>query len=418
MKISKKNERKTLSVNTFMLYVLTFSNYLFGFITVPYQTRILGPEIYGIIGFASAMNVYFQLILDFGFILSATQEVTLNKNNHSKLEDTLSSVFWGKLILGFGCTLILCLLVLCISSLRSNWLLYTLYLIWAIITALLPDFLYRGMQEMQSITYRTILVKGFFVLMIFVFLKNKNQYYLVPLFNCLGSACAVIWAYLDINKKYYIKLRKVSLKTILSQMKVSVPFFISRVASTMYGATNTIVLKILYPTGPTVGYYTSADKIVTLARNGASPISDSLYPYMVEKKDFKIIKKCLLVFMPPILIGGILLWIFSVPFCEFLFGKEYVEAGVLLRYLIPIMIIILPTYILGFPTLAPLGLEKYANISNVIGAVVQVAGIVIMSLFDILKVETICIMTCITELTVLLIRLFTIFTNNLRLKRP
>ena len=50
----RNKEHKVLATNTIMLYVLTLSNYVFSLLTVPYQTRVLGPELYGIIGFAIA----------------------------------------------------------------------------------------------------------------------------------------------------------------------------------------------------------------------------------------------------------------------------------------------------------------------------------------------------------------------------
>ena len=76
---SKKNGR--FVTNTIFLFILTFSNYLFNFITFPYQTRVLGPEVFGNIGFATSVMTYFQLIMEFGFMLSATEDVSKNRDN-------------------------------------------------------------------------------------------------------------------------------------------------------------------------------------------------------------------------------------------------------------------------------------------------------------------------------------------------
>ena len=38
---SPKSSKGTLLVNTLMLYILTFSNYLMSFIVMPYETRVL-----------------------------------------------------------------------------------------------------------------------------------------------------------------------------------------------------------------------------------------------------------------------------------------------------------------------------------------------------------------------------------------
>lgn len=50
--------------------------------------------------------------------------------------------------------------------------------------------------------------------------------------------------------------------------------------------------------GATVGYYSSADRLITTGKNALSPISDSLYPYMVKNRDFKLVRKILLIFEP------------------------------------------------------------------------------------------------------------------------
>ena len=90
---------RSLLKNTLYLYILTFSNYFFGFITLPYQTRVLGPEIYGILGFAVAFQAYFNLILDFGFLLSGTRIVSENAKSKTELSKILSGVTISKIIL-------------------------------------------------------------------------------------------------------------------------------------------------------------------------------------------------------------------------------------------------------------------------------------------------------------------------------
>lgn len=63
--------------------------------------------------------------------------------------------------------------------------------------------------------------------------------------------------------------------------KNSIPFFISRFASTFYQALNVIILGKIYGNSPIVGYYTSSDKVITLSKMASSPIADSLYPWLM-----------------------------------------------------------------------------------------------------------------------------------------
>lgn len=387
-----------------MLYLLTFSNFIFGFITIPYQTRILGPEYYGIIGLATALTMYFQLIIDFGFILSATQRVADNSDDNYRLSKIFTSVTYCKCLLSLFCVLILIIIYLFVGDYKKYFDLYLMYLIWAILTSMLPDYLYRGLQNMQVITYRTVAVKLFFTILIFAFMTKKEDYCLIPLFNIFGALFALIWSFKDLYTRWNIKFIKVEIREVFEELKASSVFFYSRIASTISTSTNMILLRNVYGEAAILGYYTSADKIVSIAKAGSSPIADSIYPYMVRNKDFKLVKKILFLCMPFILIASILLFYNANLVCGLIFGENFSETGNILRYMIPIMVIILPTYILGFPTMVPLGLAKQANLSNIIGAIVQVLGIFYCYFFGNFNVINLCIITCFSEFSVLAYR--------------
>ena len=112
-KINIKTQDRVLFSNTIFLYILTFSSQFFSFLTVPYLTRVLGPSVYGKVGIAVAYMAYVQIILDFGFILSATQKVVENRDDINKLGKILTAVTCVKLTLStiltiaFGCFVIM-----------------------------------------------------------------------------------------------------------------------------------------------------------------------------------------------------------------------------------------------------------------------------------------------------------------------
>lgn len=410
-------KKKVLLKNTAMLYILTFSNYLFGIITVPYQTRILSPEVYGIVSFAQAFAVYVQLILDFGFILSATEDVAKNKDDKEKQSQILSAVIWCKVILGLCCFAVVTVLCLFVDKFNVNALLFQLFFFSTFFNSLLPDFLYRGNEKMSAITYRTVAVKLFFTVCIFVFLKDKSQSFIIPLLTGLGAIGSCIWTYFDVYRNLGVKFVKVSPSYVFSTLKRSAGFFVSRIASTVYGAANTLILGFWFPEGsPLLGYYTSAEKLMTTAKSAFSPIADSLYPYMVKNKNYGLVKKMMLILIPLIFAGCTVLWIFAEPFCVLFLGEEYRASAEIFRVFIPVILITLPNYILGFPVLSPLGLAKYANISVVIGAVVHAVQLLILFISGTMDAKSVGIATCITECVILCFRLGVILLNNKRKK--
>ncbi len=390
--------------NTVMLYILTFSNYFFSFITVPYQTRILGPEVYGDIGFAQALMVYVQLFLDFGFLLSATEDVARNRKDSKEMSRIMSAVLICKLVLAVVALCVAISVCLTVARFRENMLLYMLFFASTFFTCLLPDFLYRGMEKMSAITYRTVAVKAFFTLAITLLLKKPDQVYLIPICSTLGGVGACVWAYFDLHRNYDVKIVRVSAEYLWKTMCRSAGYFVSRIASTVYSATNTIIIGFLYPVGNTVGYYTSAERLTNTARSALSPIADSLYPYMVNKKDYRVIKRIMMVLMPMIIAGCTIVGIYADFFCVLLFGEEFAGGGIYLRLLMPTVVIALPTYVCGFPVLGPMGLSKYANLSVVIGAIWHAVVLLVLYAANAISAETICFSTCVTEFIVLSIR--------------
>ena len=415
--IIKSRSGNSLFSNTLMLYILTFSNYFFNFITVPYQTRILGPVRYGNLGFATSMMVYFQLILDFGFLLSATDEVAKNQKDKKKLGSILTEVSICKVFLMLLCFVALMLMCSNVDRLKSDPLLFILYFISVAINSFIPDFLYRGLEEMKAITVRSVLIKMFFTIMIFILLKEPEQYHIVPLMNLIGNLGAVIGVYIHLKKKMGIRFEKVSISQVLNTFKKSSTFFYSRIASTVYSATNTFILGFLYgESSPIVGYFSTADKLITTGKQAITPVTDSLYPYMVSHKDFKLAKKLLLIGTPVLTAGCIFLAVFAEPICVILFGEAFRESSQYLRLLVPIVWCAFPGMMFGFPILSPMGLSKYANISNIIGAIVQIVLLVIIYLCGMLDATSICIATCITEVLTVSFRVLVVWFNRDRLR--
>lgn len=412
----KKIKANGLMTNTIMLYVLTFSNYFFNFITVPYQTRVLGPVYYGRLGFATAFMVYIQLFLDFGFLLSATEEVANFRNDKKAVSRIFSVVCWCKLILIAASLIVLLILCGSVERFRSDSMLFILYFVSTAVNSFLPDYLYRGLEDMKSITVRSVCIKLFFTVMIFVFLREPSQYYIVPLLNIIGNVGAVVFVYADLKKRVGVGFVKVSLKEVLQSLKRSSIFFYSRIASTVYSATNTFIMGFIYgDASPIVGYYTSADKLITTAKQAITPVTDSLYPYMVRKKDFKLIRKLMMIGLPVMTAGCIGVWILAEPICGLLFGNEFVDSAKYLRLLIPAVWCSFPAMTFGFPVLSPMGLAKYANISNIFGACIQIIQLIILYFAGGLTVEALCIATCITEVCTLSFRVLVVFFNRKKL---
>lgn len=412
-----KENHGALLKNTAMLAILQLSTYLLALIVVPYETRVLGPEVYGILGVATAIMVYFQLIIDFGFMLSATEEVASHRDDKEHLRRVLTCVTVSKLALAVVSGVVLMILCRVIGAWEGKSGLFMLFFLATVCTSLMPDYMYRGLEKMTAITVRTVAIRTFFTVCIFVFLRGPEDLFIVPVLNIIGNGVAMVLAYVDLARRFGIRFIRVGRGQVFAQLKKSAVFFLSRIATTAYTALNTIILDLITAGGGATGYYTASDKLITTGRNVLSPISDSLYPYMARHRDFKMVRKVLTIAMPPIILfcGACFIW--AEPLCKLFFGQEYGPAGNVLRAMLPVGIVTLPNYVLGFPTLGAMGLSKYANYSVVFGSLLHIFNLLLVFLTGNMNMITLAILVSVAECAILAFRIVVIVRNR-NLMRP
>ena len=150
----------SLACNTMMMYLLAISSQVINVVTIPYQTRVLGPSLYGVVGVVVGVMGIVAVVVDFGFMLSATKMVSENRNSPEALSEIMSSVTISKILLALMVLCVLSPFVFMVKVLKDNVALFVLYCIAYVSGSMLPDYLYRGMERMTTMVVRTVLIRS------------------------------------------------------------------------------------------------------------------------------------------------------------------------------------------------------------------------------------------------------------------
>lgn len=75
---------KTLVENFGYLTLLQICNLLIPLITYPYLINTLGKDLYGVIIYSQAIVSYLSIFVNWGFNISATKSISINRDNPKK----------------------------------------------------------------------------------------------------------------------------------------------------------------------------------------------------------------------------------------------------------------------------------------------------------------------------------------------
>ncbi len=325
-------EHKTVITNTFSLIILQGSNYIIPLILFPYLVHVVGIEKFGVLSFATATVALLRGIVDYGFKLSGTQQISVNRNDIQKVSEIFSSIFFVKIILTIVVFIILLLMILFINKISAHFdvFLYTFLLV--IGDVLFSAWFFQGMEKMKLITYFNIVYKTLYMVSIFLFIRQPNDYILVPLFYGIGAVFMGIVALIFLKKQFNILLKFPQYSDIIYQLKNSRHVFLSQITVHLYTSLNTFVLGIMV-SPQTVGYYAIAFKVYGAIRGLLVPVNQALFPYMSRKfvqsklYFYRITKKISMVYFLVLALLAIILFVFSNQIVRFISG-EYIKESV------------------------------------------------------------------------------------------
>lgn len=410
MGLIRSEEYRVLAENFLSLSTLQVLVYIIPFITLPYLTRVLGVYNYGLVNFAIAFNTYFIIITDYGFNLSAVREISVNREDPHRVSEIFSSVMLIKGILATLSFCILLLVILNIPRFSVNWQVYTFAFGLVIGNVIFPTWFYQGMERMKYITVLNVLTNLIFLAAIFIFIRRPSDYLYVPLLQSMGTLTAGVISQWIIRTRFNVRFHLPPLRTVYETFRDSTQFFLSRVSVSIYTSSNSFFLG-LFAGNTAVGYYSAAEKLYTAAQGLYSPLMQVTYPYMAKTRNRAFHRKVLRysLILNTILCGGIIL--FAPTIIGILFGPQYMPSVNVLRLLAVALMVVIPSILLGYPFLAVLGQQRYANGSVIIGSIVHLIMLLAVSAF--MNIYIVACLVIITETIVLAIRVCGIKKHDL-----
>lgn len=377
MKKQEKKKRTATSIkkNFVMNAILTLSSVIFPLITFPYVSRILLPEGMGKVSFATSFIAYFCMFAQMGIPTYGIRACAKVRDDKEELTKTAQELLIMNLVMSAAVYAVLFLVLICIPRFRAERTLYMLVSVTIFLNAIGMEWLYKALEQYRYITIRSVFFKFIAVLAMLIFIHKSEDYVIYGGITIFAASASNILNF--INAHQYIKMKPVGGYCFRRHMKPVIVFFAMSCATTVYTNLDTVMLGIM-TTNTDVGLYNAAIKIKAVLVGIVTSLGAVLLPrasYYVEKGNleefYNVSKKAVRFIFLAAVPMMVFFMIYAKPCIMLLSGTDFEGAVLPMQIIMPTLLFIGLSNLLGIQMLIPLGLEKIVLYSEIAGAVVD-----------------------------------------------
>ncbi|MBO4835480.1 MAG: flippase [Lachnospiraceae bacterium] len=417
-KVQKKNPKTQPSVkkNFIMNAILTISTFVFPLISFPYVSRILLSAGTGKVSFAQSVIEYFLMFSSLGIPTYGVRACARVRDDKEKLSRTAQELLIINVIMCLVSYALLAIAILAIPKFRDQKTLLIIISSTLIFSAIGMEWLYKALEQYTYIALRSIVFNAIAIVAMFLLVHQQSDYIIYGAIGVCASSLGYILNIIHARK--YIILKPLGNYDLKQHFKPVLVFFAMASAVTIYTNLDNVMLGFM-KTDKDVGYYHAAVRIKTILVALVTSLGTVLLPrvsYYVQQgkmEEFKrVTKKAInfvFVFAVPVMIYFM---IFAKNGVLLLSGPDFMGAVQPMQILMPTLLFIGLTGLLGIQILVPLGKEKYVLYSEIAGAVVDL--ILNAILIPKLGASGAAIGTVVAEAVVLIVQIIALRKDNIR----
>lgn len=309
-------------------------NYCFPLITMPIIARALGPESLGKFNYIMSVMCYFTLLINYGFGVTATREVS---TGNCEASEVFSKVLYCQLMMFALSLMAFALMINQFDFLRENMII-SLFCFLACIP-FSQAWIFQAKERIKALLIINIIPRLISLPLIILLIKEPAdlQTYAIIIFasTFISSALTLTLAF----RFFSLHLQKIKIKSCLRFMLAGKDIFLSSVVINFYTTTGIVILGIMTSTTD-VGYYSAAQKIIDIAKSFAvAPVNIILLPLLARtsRGNIESIKSTVANLMPAFFLVSVLLLVMlllsSDLIIAILYGSQFRESIAILRVL-------------------------------------------------------------------------------------
>lgn len=369
-------KKKSIKLNFVMNIILTMSSFIFPLITFPYVSRVLLPVGTGKVSMATSVITYFSMFAQLGIPTYGIRACAKVRDNREKLSKVAQELLIINIIMSMISYMVLIILLFYVPKFRCEKELYVMLSFNIILTSIGMEWLYKALEQYTYITVRSVIFKFIALIFMFFLVHKQTDYVIYGGITIFAASASNILNLINAHK--FINLKPVGNYNFRRHLKPVLIFFAMSCATTIYTNLDTVMLGFM-TTDTDVGYYNAAVKIKVILVSVVTSLGTVLLPrasYYIQRGELKEFHRITRKALNFVFLMATPLFVYFIYFAKegifFLSGNNYVGSIIPMQVIMPTLLLIGITNILGIQILVPPGREKIVLYSEIVGAVVDV----------------------------------------------
>jgi len=362
--LGKRVLQHPVSQNAASLLLIHAVNYILPLVTIPYLARVLLPSGWGEVLFAQSFAVWLTVIVEYGFLFSATRDVARQANSPKELEIIVNSVNGAKILLVLVATLLATTAWIVLPQFQQAPLFLLLSWLAAVFQGLYPLWYFQGVLRMRRLAILSTFTRTIATGLTFLLVRNSTDGWIVLALQAAAIVAATLislgWLYQE------IPMRRPQLEQVRKSLNEGKYMFTVSLAAAIYGLAGSFFVGLF--TNPVqVGFYGGAERIHRIMTNLFAIAGQALYPYMSQLvqgnpvRSIKVVRILFVLSCGAGLVLALLTMVAAPQLVQVILGSGFEPASLILQIMSLQLILTGVSRVLGIQWMLPLGMDRQFN---------------------------------------------------------
>jgi len=348
--------------------------------TVPYLSRVLGPENIGIYSYTHSVANYFVMVAMLGMSTYGVRLIASSGDDREKRSKRFWSAYASQLIV-FTLVVIAYAAYLRVVPDDQRFI-CILWAMWVFSSGLDITWLLFGSEDFKAPTVRSITILILQLVLIFLLVKTQNDLWIYVTITASGSLLsqAVLWPFINRYVDFWMPTWKDVRKHFMPNMRL----FIPAIAISLYVVFDKVVLGAL-STMVETGYYEYAYKMTLVPLAFITALGTVMLPRMSNvfaagnrESGIKLLESSMWIMQLGAMAVAFGLLAVAPEFVPVFFGDEFLPCTELMCVLVVILPAVSGSNVIGRQYLIPVNRDTGYTLSVVFGAVANLVIVFVL----------------------------------------